>query len=85
MALTDLALLSAIAGAILLLLRHRWAVPLFGLSIVCIAVTAGYDLAAGTSRMFANQGALVATLAIWVLAVLQFWYAAAMRGKGVLR
>lgn len=82
---TDLALLSAIAAAVALLLRRRWAVPLFGISIVCIAVTAGYDLAAGTSRMFANQGALIATIVIWVLAVLQFWYAAAMRSKGVLR
>ena len=58
---------------------------LFGLSIVAIAVSAGYDLAAGASRMYANTGALVATLVIWVLAVLQFWYAAAMRKKGLLR
>lgn len=84
-ALTDIALLSAITAAVALLLRSRWAVPLYMLSIVCIAVTAGYDLAAGTSRMFANNGALVATLLIWILAALQWWYAAAMRRKGVLR
>lgn len=84
-ALTDIALLSAIAAAAALLLRSKWAVELFILSIVCIAVTACYDLAMGTSRMFSNTGALVATLAIWVLAVLQLWYAASMRKKGVLR
>ena len=84
-AVTDIALLSALAGAVVLLLRSKWAVELFGLSIVAIAVSAGYDLAAGTSRMYANTGALVATLVIWVLAVLQFWYAAAMRRKEVLR
>jgi hypothetical protein len=83
-AVTDIALLSAFTAAIALLLRSRWAVPLYVLSIVCIAVTAGYDLAAGTSRMFANSGALIATVLIWILAVLQWWYAAAMRAKGVL-
>jgi len=84
-AMTDIGLLSAIAAAVALLLRSRWAVPLFALSIVFIAVTAGYDLAAGTSRMYANQGALAVTLLIWVLAVLQLWYAIAMRKRGVLR
>lgn len=84
-AATDIALLSAVAASIALLLRSRWAIPLSGLSIVCIAATAGYDLAAGTSRMFTNQGALIATVLIWVLALLQLWYAAAMRKKGVLR
>lgn len=84
-ALTDIALLSAFTGAIMLLLRRRWAVPLYIVSLVCIAVTAGYDLAEGTSRMFANAGALVATIAIWILAALQLWYAAAMHGRGVLR
>lgn len=84
-AVTDIALLSAITGAVALLLRRTWAVPLYVVSLVCIAVTAGYDLAAGTSRMFANPGALVVTILIWVLAALQLWYAAAMHGRGVLR
>lgn len=83
-AVTDIALLSAFAGAFALLLRSRWAVQLFALSLVAIAATAGYDLAAGTSRMFASQGALIATLVIWILAVLQLWYAVAMRRKGAI-
>lgn len=82
---TDIALLSALGASIALLLRSRWSVPLFALSIICIAVTAAYDLAAGTSRMLANPGALVATLLIWALAALQLWYAVAMRKRGVLR
>ncbi len=58
---------SAFTGAIMLLLgadglrrstSSRWS---------CIAVTAGYDLAEGTSRMFANTGALVTTIIIWIL------------------
>src|SRR5690606_28132070 len=84
-AVTDVALVAAIGGAVALLLRSRWAVALFGLSIIAIAVTAAYDIAAGTSRINADTGALVATLLIWVLAVLQYVYAAAMRKRGTLR
>lgn len=83
--LTDAALLSAMLGSLALLVRSRWAVPLYIVSLICIAVTAAYDLAAGTSRMFANNGALIATLVIWVLAVFQLWYALRMRALGVLR
>lgn len=84
-AVTDIAVLSAMAGAIALLRRSRWAVLLFMLSILCIGVTAAWDLGAGTSRMFANQGALIATLVIWLLAALELWYALAMRRRGILR
>jgi hypothetical protein len=82
---TDIALIAAIAAAVALLLRSRLAVPLFGLSLAAIAITAAYDLAAGTSRMYANQGALIVTIAIWLLAALQLLYAVAMRKRGVLR
>ena len=82
---TDVALIAAIAAAAALLLRTRLAVPLFGISLAAIAVTAAYDLAAGTSRMYANQAALIVTIVIWLLAVLQLLYAMAMRKRGVLR
>lgn len=82
---TDIALVAGIVGSLALLLRSRWAVPLYGLMIAAIAITACYDLAAGTSRMYVNSGALVATLLIWLIAVLNYWYAATMRKRGVLR
>ena len=82
---TDVALIAAIAAAAALLLRSRLAVPLFGISLAAIAVTAAYDLAAGTSRMYANQAALIVTIVSWLLAVLQLLYAMAMRKRGVLR
>lgn len=84
-ALTDIALFSAIAGALALLIKSRFAVPLFAISLVSIVVTNGYDLIMGTSQMFNNTGTIVTTCLIWVLSVLQLWYAAAMRGRGVLR
>jgi hypothetical protein len=83
--LTDVALLGGVLGGVALLLRSRWAPVLFALSLFAIVVTAGYDLAMGTSRMFNNTGTVVTTCLIWLLAILQLWYAAAMRGRGVLR
>ena len=82
---TDVALVSAVAGALALLLRSRWAVQLFALSIICIAVTALYDFAAGTSRALESTGAMIAALLIWLIALLQLWYAVAMRGRRILR
>ena len=82
---TNVALIAAIAAAAALLLRSRLAVPLFSISLAAIAVTAAYDLAAGTSRMYANQAALIVTIVIWLLAVLQLLYAVAMRKRGALR
>lgn len=84
-AVTDLALLGGVLGGVALLLRNRLAPALFALSLVAIIVTNGYDLAAGTSRMMTNTATVVTTCVIWLLAVLQLWYAAVMRGRGVLR
>ena len=84
-AVTDLALLGGVLGGVALLLRSRWATALFALSLLAIAITNGYDLAAGTSRIFTNTGTIVVTCLIWILAILQLWYAAVMRGRGVLR
>ena len=84
-AVTDIALLGGVLGGVALLLRSRWAAVLFALSLVAIIVTNGYDLAVGTSRMMTNTGTVVTTCLIWILAILQLWYAATMRGRGVLR
>ena len=50
-----------------------------------VVVTNGYDLAVGSSRMLTNTGTVVTTCLIWLLAIAQLWYAAVMRGRGVLR
>lgn len=81
---TDIALVSAIVGAAFLLLRSRRAVWLFGLSLAAILVTHCYDLAMGTSRAFANSAAMIVTIIILVLAVLQLLYASAMLKRGVI-
>ena len=84
-AVTDVANFAGIAGAILLLMRHAKALRVFVLSLIAIAVTHAYDLAMGTSRSFANAGAMTVNIAIVVIAALLIWYAAAMKQRGVLR
>src|SRR5882672_2919395 len=71
---TDIALLAALAGAAALLLRSRTAAGLFAASLVAIIVTNAYDLAAGTSRVLVSRGALVVTVIIAVIAILELAY-----------
>ena len=84
-ALTDVALFAPIAGGVALLLRRRWAVPLFAVGLVAVGLADVWDLAAGTSRALANAGAAIVTACIFVIAVLELLYARAMRSRGVLR
>jgi hypothetical protein len=81
---TDIALLSAIAAALALLLRSRAAMWLFAVSVVAILVTDGYDLASGASRAIVSTGALIVTAFILVIAILELVYARAMTIRGVL-
>jgi uncharacterized membrane protein AbrB (regulator of aidB expression) len=82
---TNIALFSPIAGAVALLLRHRSAVWLFGISLAAVLVTDIYDLSAGTSRALANNAAMVVTGLIALIALLQLLYARTMRKREVLR
>lgn len=84
-AVTDIALFAGIAGSILLLMRNAKAVQLFVLSLVAIVVTHAYDLAMGTSRSFANAGALTVNFIILAIAVLLIWYSLKLKRQGVLR
>ena len=84
-ALTDIALISAVLAAIALLLRSRWSVYLYGLSIAAIVVAGAFDIARGTALLLQDQGWLILEVVTLGLAILQLLYAAAMRKKGVLR
>ena len=50
--LTDLAFAGAILGAVALLLRSRWAPPLYLLSIAAIVFSAVGDIARGSALLF---------------------------------
>jgi hypothetical protein len=84
-ALVDVVLVSAVLAAMALLLRSRWAVPLYALSVAGIVVSGAYDVAQGTALMLHDQGWLVLECVTVGLALLQLVYALAMRGRGVLR
>jgi hypothetical protein len=82
---TDIALVAAVAAGVTLLLRRRAAVWLFAFSLSAIVVTNAYDLAAGTSRTLVSQGALVVTLIIATIAVLQLLYSWTMQRRAFLK
>ena len=77
--------LIAILAAVAVLLRSRWAVHLYGLSIAGIVVTSAFDIAGGTALLLQDQGWLVLSCVTAGLAVLQLAYAIAMRNRSVLR
>ncbi len=84
-AVTDVAVVAPLFAAIAMLLRSRWAVHLYGLSVAAIVVTNAYDVAAGTALMLNDQGWLMLNCVTFGLAILQLLYAGAMRKRGVLR
>ena len=76
----------ALLGSILLLIRSRWAVWSFGLSLLGAIVSLGYQLA--LAPPLPKAGGLVSTiipLVIIAIALFLFLYARAMAQKDVLR
>ena len=73
-------------GAILLLMRNRWAVPLFAASLVGAVVGLGYQIVAAPP-LAGMEGAMndLMPFVIIVVALVLFLYARAMKAKGVLR
>jgi hypothetical protein len=80
-AITDIALLSAVAAAVALLLRSRIAVWLFAIPLAAVSITDVYDLVAGTSRMLVSAGAMIATVVIFTIAILELVYAWSMKKR----
>ena len=75
-----------LAGAILLLMRHRWAVPVLLASLVGAVVGIGYQLAnpSGIGELSTGVNAVMPYVII-AIAIALFVYARAMRMRGVLR
>ena len=73
-------------GAILLLVRHRWAVPVFLVSLVGALVGLGYQIANPSGIGEMSEGVnVVMPYIIIAIALGLFVYARAMRIRGVLR
>lgn len=74
-------------GSILLLVRKRWAVPVFLVSIAGALLTSLYShvLTDGDKVMGGGSGAMIFSAVIIVIAVLLWVYARKMAKRGVLR
>jgi lysylphosphatidylglycerol synthetase-like protein (DUF2156 family) len=83
--ITDVALVAAVVAAVALLLRSKTAVWLFALSLAAIFVTNGYELAAATSRILVSRGALIVTIIIVIIAILELAYAWALQRRAGLK
>lgn len=76
----------ALLGAVLLLMRNRWAVWSYGLSMVGAIMSLGYQIALAPPLPGA-QGAMYRVMPYVIIAVSMFlfWYAWTEEKKGVLR
>lgn len=83
--LTDLAFAAAILAALALLLRSRWTVRLYALSLAAILISSAFEIAMGTALLLNDQGWLMLSLVTTALAVLQWLYAVMVGKRGVLR
>jgi hypothetical protein len=79
-----LAVWGGVLGTILLLLRKRWAAPVFLASFVCMTITAirNYAFANGMEIMGAAGG--IFSVVIFFVALGLWFYARAMAARGVL-
>ena len=75
----------SVLASILLLMRRQAGVATFALVLAIILFGNAVELSNGTSRVYANTAAAIATAVIAVIAVFMVAYARAMRRRGVLR
>jgi hypothetical protein len=73
-----------VAGALGLLMRRRWAVWMFGVSLLGLAVTTVYNFVLTDGAAFMGPAAAVFTALIWLVAILLFVYARRQALRGVL-
>lgn len=75
----------ALAGSLLLLLRSKWAVIAFAVSLAGLAVSTFGQLARGMPEWASGGANTVISIVIWSIATFLLIYAASMRKKGFLR
>jgi hypothetical protein len=73
-------------GALLLLLRRRWAVAAFAVSLAGLVVTTLYQyVLSSPPEDLMTGGLMVFQIVIWIVAIALLVYAMSMRRAGVLR
>lgn len=75
----------AVAGSLLLLIRNRFAVHAFVVSILGLATTTIYEMGAEVPPELAEVMPAWFPLILWAIALFLLWYAWTMRKRGMLR
>jgi len=77
---------SGVLGSVLLLLRKRWAVPVFGVSLATFVLTSYYNFVLTNGlEIMGGAGGLIFSAVIFVIAVALFFYARRLARVGALR
>jgi hypothetical protein len=76
----------AILGSLLLLLRSRWAVHAFAVSLAGLVLATVYQYFIGAMpESLRTNGGMGFTAVLWIVAALLLWYAIRQRARGALR
>ncbi len=75
----------ALLGSLLLLLRSRFAVHVFALSLAGLAVSTGYQATIDMPEALKTAGMTAMNLVIWAAAIFLLWWAWRARKAGILR
>ena len=74
----------AFAGSIGLLLRKKWSVWAFGISLAGMVVSSIYNLVLSNGAEIMGSSGMIFTAFIWVVAIFLFLYARVQATQGVL-
>jgi len=79
-----LAVWGSVLGSVMLLLRNRFAVPVFAVSFVSMVITSVYSYGFSNGFELVGAGGLAFSLVIFVVALGLWLYSRAMAARGVL-
>lgn len=79
-----IAVWSGVAGAVGLLLRRRWAVAAFGLSLLGMVVSSLYTVVLSDGMTMMGGVGIVFTVVVWVVQIALFLYARRQAANAVL-
>ena len=79
-----LAVWGSLLGSVLLLMRNRYAFPVFAVGFVCMAVTAFHNFVLSNGLEIMGTGGAIFSAVIFVIAAALVWYSRDLVQKGVL-
>ena len=79
-----IAVWSAVAGSIGLLLRKKWSVWAFAVALAGMALTSIYNFGMSNGAEIMGSGAVIFSIIIWIISILLLVYVWAMAKRGVL-